>query len=202
MASQDFVSKTTLTEQQIVDAVQVEPSFEHLLLNAKVDNGAILTPRHCQISDRETLVGLDGMAEGLKFLAKDMGIGLEAGGTQRRKFARISTAWKKLDVKTSTEASQRQHGEPLTMLPEDWTSITAHFKKKVGSDLQDEELPSQFYYEAFQERLSTGMLRTEPLEQVSSFAEAEQQDIQRPDPPRQYGIHLNAQLTLQTRMKY
>ena len=83
------------------------------------------------------------------------------------------------------------------MLPEDWTSVVVQFKKKFGSDLQDEELPSQFYYEEFQERLSAGMLRVEPLEQVISMAEA-----QRPDPPRQYGIHLNAQLTLQTRKRY
>ena len=45
------------------------------------------------------------------------------------------------------------------------------------------------------------MLRAEPLDRVISFAEAEKQDTQRPDPPRQYGMHLNAQLTLQTRKK-
>ena len=205
--SQKFVSILTLTEQQIADADQLEPSFEHLLRDAKVDNGTILALRHCEISDRETFVGLDDSAEGLKSLAKDMGIDLESGGMpHKREFSRLSTAWKKakaqLEVKTTTEALQRQHGEPVTMLPEDWTSVVVQFKKKFGSDLQDEELPSQFYYEEFQERLSAGMLRAEPLEQVISMAEAEQQDSQRPDPPRQYGIHLNAQLTLQTRKRY
>ena len=105
-------------------------------------------------------------------------------------------------MKTSTEALQRQHGERITMLPEDWTSVIVQFKKKYGTDLQDEELPSQYYYEDFQERLSAGMLRAEPLDQVISLSEAELQDSQRPDPPRQYGIHLNAQLTLQTRKRY
>ena len=152
-------------------------------------------------------MGLDDSAEGLKSLAKDMGIDLENGGMPHKsEFARISTAWKKakaqMDVKTTTEALQRQHGEPITMLPEDWTSVVVQFKKKAGSDLQDEELPAQFYYEDFQERLSAGMLRAEPLEQVISFAEAEKQDTQRADPPRQHDIHLNAQLTLQTRKKY
>ena len=207
MASQDFVSTIVLTEQQIAAADQLEPSFEHLLRDSKVDNSTILALRHCQITDRDTFVGLDDSTEGLKALAKDMGIDLESGGMpHRREFARICTAWKKakaqVEVKTSTEALQRQHGERITMLPEDWTSVIVQFKKKYGTDLQDEELPSQYYYEDFQERLSAGMLRAEPLDQVISLSEAELQDSQRPDPPRQYGIHLNAQLTLQTRKRY
>ena len=40
MASQDVVSSVTLTEQQIAEAGQLEPPFEHLLRDAKVDNGA------------------------------------------------------------------------------------------------------------------------------------------------------------------
>ena len=119
-------------------------------------------------------MGLDDTAEGLKSLAMDMGMNLDAGGMpHRREFARISTAWKKakaqLEVKTSTEASQRQHGERITMLPEDWTSVIVQFKKKYGADLQDEELPSQLYYEDFQDRLSAGMLRAEPQDQVISM---------------------------------
>ena len=141
-----------------------------------MDNATILALRHCQIADRETFVGLDDTAEGLKSLAMDMGINLDAGGMpRRREFARISTAWKKakeqLEVKTSTEASQRQHGERTTMLPEDWTSVIVQFEKKYGADLQDEELPSQYYCEDFQERLSAGMLCAEPLDQVISMAE-------------------------------
>ena len=130
-------------------------------------------------------------------LAMGMGIDLEAGGMPHwREFARISTAWKKakaqMEVKTSKEALQLQHGERTTMLPEDWTCVIVLFKKKYGTDLQDEELPSLYYYEDFQERLSAGMLRAEPLDQVISLAEAELQDSQRPDPPRQYGFHLDA----------
>ena len=113
----------------------------------------------------------------------------------KREFARISTAWNKakaqLEVKTSTEASQRQHGEPITMLREDWTSANVQFKKKFGSDLQNEELSSQYCDEEFQERLSAGILRAEPLNQVISKAEAELQDSQRPDPLRQHDIHFN-----------
>ena len=121
-------------------------------------------------------------------------------------FARITTAWKKAraqaDIKVTTEALQRQHGEPVAMLPEDWTSVVVQFKKKYGSDLQDEELPSQAYYEDFQERLSAGMLRAESLDQVINMAEAEEQERQKPDPPKQFGIHLDSKLTLQTRRRY
>ena len=72
VASQDFVSKTTLTEQQIGDELQLEPSSEHLLRDANVDNGTILALCRCQITDRETFVGLDDTVEGLKSLAKDI----------------------------------------------------------------------------------------------------------------------------------
>ena len=140
MASQDFVSTIVLTEQQIAAADQLEPSFEHLLRDSKVDNSTILALRHCQITDRDTFVGLDDSTEGLKALAKDMGIDLESGGMpHRREFARICTAWKKakaqVEVKTSTEALQRQHGERITMLPEDWTSVIVQFKKEVRNRL-------------------------------------------------------------------
>ena len=77
-------------------------------------------------------------------------------------------AWKRTkvqtEVKTSTEAPQKQHGEPVRMLPED------------GKNLQEEELTAQVYFEEFQEKLAAGMLQTEPLDQVISQAEAEEQD--------------------------
>ena len=58
MVSQDYVSSVTLTEQ-IAEAGQLEPSFEHLSRDTKVDNGTILALRHCQITDRVTFVGLE-----------------------------------------------------------------------------------------------------------------------------------------------
>ena len=88
------------------------------------------------------------------------------------------------------------------MLPEDWTSVIVKFKSKYGSNLQEEELPAQAYFEEFQEKLAAEMLQAEPLDQVISQAEAEEQDRKKPDPPRQYGMHLNATLTIQTRRRY
>ena len=68
--------------------------------------------------------------------------------------------------------------------------------------MQEEELSEQAYFEEFQEKLAAGMLQAEPLDQVISQAEAEEQDRKEPDPPRQYGMHLNATLTIQTRRRY
>ena len=46
------------------------------------------------------------------------------------------------------------------------------------------------------------MLRAESFDQVISMAEAEEQERQKPDPPKQFGIHLDSKLTLQTRRRY
>ena len=114
----------------------------------------------------------------------DMVINFESGGMpHKREFARISTAWKKakaqLEVKTSTETLQRQH-------------------RKLMSRSTGRRIALAVLLRRFPRGLSAGMLRADPLDQVISLAEAELQDIQRPDAPRQLGIHLNAQLTLQT----
>ena len=173
MAEQNFVSMVTLTDAQREKIVSLELSFEHLLHDAKVDPATNLALRHCQITDRETFAALEDTVDGLKTLALDMGIDLAGGGMRhKREFARITTAWKKAraqaDIKVTTEALQKQHGEPVAMLPEDWTSVAVQFKKKFGADFRDEELPSQVYYDDFQERLSAGMLRAESLDQVIS----------------------------------
>ena len=67
------------------------------------------------------------------------------------------------------------------------------FKAKYGNDLTDDELSAQAYFEDFQERLAAGMLTTEPLDQVISQAEADEQDRTKPEPARQYGFHLDSQ---------
>ena len=195
VASQDFVSAVTLTGQQITEAGQLEPSFGHLLRDAKVDNGTILALCRCQITwDSTTRQKVSNCSQWIGHKSRS-----RRYASQER--VRKDLAWKKakaqLEVKTSTEALQRQHGEPITVLPEDWTSVIVQFKKKYGADLQDEELPSQHYYEDFQERLSAGTLRADPLDPVISMVEAELQD-----PLRKYGSHLNAQLTFQTRKRY
>ena len=46
------------------------------------------------------------------------------------------------------------------------------------------------------------MLRVETLSQVIFQAEAEKQEKSKLEPPRQYGIHLDSRLTIQTRCRY
>ena len=168
MTEQNFVRKVTLTDAQREKVDSLEPSLEHLLHEAEIDPSTIWALRHCQITDRETFAALEDTVDGLKTLALDMGIDLAEGGMpHKREFARITTAWKKAraqaDIKVTTEALQRQHGEPVAMLPEDWTSVVVQFKKKFGTDLQDADLPSQAYYKEFQERLGTAPENTEEL---------------------------------------
>ena len=207
VASQVFSSTLTLTDEQKSSLPQLEPAFEHLHRDVGLAEDTIYALRHCRIEDRETFTGLADTPEELKTIASDLGINLTDGGMpHKREYAKVLTAWKRtkaqVEVKTSTEALQRQHGEPVRMLPEDWTSVIVKFKSKYGSNLQEEELPAQAYFEEFQEKLAARMLQAEPLDQVISQAEAEEQDRKKPDPQRQYGMHLNATLTIQTRRRY
>ena len=206
MASQVYTSTLTLTDEQKSSLPQLEPAFEHLLRDVELAEDTIYALRHCRIKDRETFTGLADTPEELKTFASDLGINLTDGGMpHKREYAKVLTAWKRtkaqVEVKTSTEVLRRQHGEPVRMLPEDWTSVIVNFKSKYGSNLQEEELPAQAYFEEFQEKLATGMLQAELLDQVISQAEGEEQDRKKPDPPRQYGMHLNATLTIQTRRR-
>ena len=204
---QSFQSKRALTDEQRARAIALEPAFEHLLREVGVDEATIWALRHARINDRETFTGLVESASELKEISTDLGIDISFGGMpHRRELSKLTTAWKRAkaqaEVKEQTEALQKQHGERITLLPEDWTSIMVQFKARYGNDLTDDELPAQAYFEDFQERLAAGMLRAEPLDHVISQAEAEEQDRTKPEPARQYGIHLDSRLTLQTRRKY
>ena len=125
------------------------------------------------INDRETFTGLVDSPEELRTVASDLGINLADGRMpHKREYSKVLMAWKRtkaqVEVETSTEALQRQRGEPVRMLPEDWTSVIVKFKSKYGTNLQEEELLAQAYFEEFQEKLAAGVLQAEPLDQVIS----------------------------------
>ena len=93
----------------------------------------------------------------MKEISADLGIDVSSRGLpHRRELAKVTTAWKRAkaqaEIKEQTEALQKQHGERITLLPEDWTSIIVQFKAKHGNDLTDDELAAQAYFEDFQER--------------------------------------------------
>ena len=73
------------------------------------------------------------------------------------------------------------------------------FRAKFGKRTPDEKLPAQSYYEAFADKLAIGALKAEPLSMVVSAFEEELQDRSKPDPIRQYGLSLDAKLTITKR---
>ena len=118
--------------------------------------------RHPKINDRETFTGLVENATEMKEISP---------GGHAESLPNFTTAWKsakaQADVKERTEALQKQHGERITLLLEDWTSIMVQFKAKFGNDLADDELPG---------KTCSRHAQAEPLDQVISQAEAEEQD--------------------------
>ena len=76
------------------------------------------------------------------------------------------------------------------------------FRVTFSPDLCDNELPAKSYYEEFEESLAKGSLEAERLRDVVSEEEAQEQHRLKADPARQYGVHLDGKLTLQTRRKF
>ena len=113
-------------------------------------------------------------------------------------------AWKRTKVQveaktqhgSASETARRTSSDVARKLDVSYGQVQVKNTKK---NLREEELSAHAYFEEFQEKLAAGMLQAEPLDQVISQAEAEEQDRKKPDPPRQYGIHLDAALTIQTR---
>ena len=51
-------------------------------------------------------------------------------------------------------------------LPEDWDSVMEAFLNKYGKDIPEDRLPSQSYFESFEEKLNGNRLKPETLAQV------------------------------------
>ena len=73
------------------------------------------------------------------------------------------------------------------------------FRVKFGKRFPEEKVPAQSYYEAFADKLAIGALKAELLSMVVSAFEEELQERNKPDPIRQYGLSLDAKLTITTR---
>ena len=76
------------------------------------------------------------------------------------------------------------------------------FKQKHGANIPEYYLPSQSYFEAFEEKVNEGRLRSETLAQVVSVEEEEAQERTKPEQPKQLHLTLDANLTVQTRRGY
>ena len=159
-----FTSTTSFTDAQIAAAHSLEPAFEHLLRKSMTHESIITTLRVNDIHGRCL--------------------------PHKREFARVVTAWKTANVlaetKLQTDAVARAHGVRVTLLPCDWMSILKEFKKKYGNHIADDRLLAQSMFEHFSEKLADGTLEAEPLSDVVSQFEEEQQELKKPEPARQH----------------
>ena len=76
------------------------------------------------------------------------------------------------------------------------------FNAKVGPNILDTHLPSQGYFEGFEERLANGQLRAETLNQVVSVREQEDLESEKPDTQRHVSLHLDCKLTIQSKRRF
>ena len=95
------------------------------------------------------------------------------------KWAHIHNAWLaskvNLEVKTRMDAVARAHGQPSQHLTKEWASMMFQFKTQHGLNIQEVKLPSQSYYESFEERLHNGVIEAETLAHVVSLEEEREQ---------------------------
>ena len=78
--------------------------------------------------------------------------------------------------KAKLDAVTRAHREPVSRLPEDWDSIVEAFLNKYGKDIPEDRLPSQSYFESFEEKLNGNRLKPQTLGKVVSPSRASRQN--------------------------
>ena len=146
---------------------------------------------------------MDSSEEGLTKTATAFGIRVESVEfVHKREMAKLISAWQQGEIENDTkpklDATSRAYGEPVSMLPEDYESLLTAFKKIHGK-IYDSKLPAQSYYEAFQDKLQEGRLKPETLAQIVTLSEEEAFETAKPEAPKNFAIHLDSALTVQTK---
>ena len=207
MAGIQWVS---FTAEQVSSAPRLEPALEALLRSHSVHENVITALRCQDILTRSVFCELDTDVAGLQKTAKEA-FGIDVNADQgaflhKKEMAKIVAAWKEgrlqSDTKAKLDAVTMAHGEPVSRLPEDWDSVMEAFLNKYGKDIPEDRLPSQSYFESFEEKLNGNRLKPETLAQVISQEEEETQEQRRPEPSRQLHLTLDANLTVQTKRRY
>ena len=75
------------------------------------------------------------------------------------------------------------------------------FKDKNGSNIHDNRLPAQSYYDGFEERLSDGSMIAEPLTRIVNLLEEKKLEPSKPEPSQTVGFNLDSIVTIQTRRR-
>ena len=185
----------TLTDDFKAAAPQLGPTLEAALRKYGVHEDIITAFRCKRIKSRTVFIALDRTVECLteRFAHK-------------RELAQLIAAWEESKIQSETknkvDAVTRAHGEPISHLPAEWRSIMKGFKQKHGANIPEYYLPSQSYYEAFEEKVNEGRLRPVALAQVVSLEGEEAQERTKPEQPKQLHVTLDANLTVQTCRRY
>ena len=181
--------------------IELDHALEHLLRDVGLEESTILALRHCRIKDRETFMGLADAPGELRSVAPDMGVDLSGGGMQhKREFSKVTHGVEtdqganriQDEHRSATETARRTHSDVARRLDVSY----GHVRVKIRKELARRGAPRAGVF------LVAGMFQAEPLDQVISQVEAAEQDRKKPDPPKQYGIHLSAALTIQTKRRY
>ena len=108
-------------------------------------------------------------------------------------WANIHNAW--LSVKVNQEVKSK----PIQYLTADWASMIFQFNQQYGMNVHDAKLPSQSFFESFEERLHNGVIEAETLAHVVTLEEERVQIASKPELPTQMVMHLDSTLTLHTK---
>ena len=168
--SMSFIS---FTAEEVANAPKLEPSLEGLLLSANVLPQITSAFSVQQITSINLMVRLDSTEE--CFMKQVFGIDTESNDfAHKREWAKLNMVWQQAKLSCDTtervDAVKRAHGEPVAFLTADWTSLLREFKQQRGK-IQDNELPAQSYFDAFEESLQVGSVQAETLSHVVSIAE-------------------------------
>ena len=116
-------------------------------------------------------------------------------------WAIVHNAW--LDSKVNLKVKTRVDAVARA-LTKDWaTHVVSVQNDNIGLNmLHEAKLPSQSYYESFEERLHNGVIEGKTLAHVVSLEEEREQMALKAEPPTQMGLHLDSTLTLLTKKRY
>ena len=193
---------TTSTPEQIAAAPQLEPSFEMTLRAADISEEVISGFRVHRIKHAATFAAMDTTPEELKDTVREA-FGVDTakyGQPHKVEWANIHNAWLAsnviLEVKTRVDAVARAHGQPIQYLNKDLASMLFQFKTQHGLNIHEAKLPSQSYYESFEER------RCRNSDSRGELRRGTRANGVKTRPPTQMGLPLDSTLTLLTKKRY
>ena len=98
------------------------------------------------------------------------------------------------DVKLNIDATAKARGEPISMLPADWTSVMDQFKASSDCTSQMKTCPHSLTLKVS----GKGWLMVDADSRGKCGRRRSTRKTEGPEPPRQYGIHLDSE-TIQTK---